>query len=112
MTRLTTAALPSLTSRLPVPEYPRDAAATGIVHFGVGAFHRSHEAMFLDRLFRSDPSAAATWGICGVGLLPGDAAMRDTLQAQDHLYTLVTRSPDGEASATVIGSIIDRKSVV
>ncbi|RPE78487.1 MULTISPECIES: mannitol dehydrogenase family protein [unclassified Frondihabitans] len=107
MTRLTTAALPSLTSRLPVPEYPRDAATTGIVHFGVGAFHRSHEAMFLDRLFRSDPSAAATWGICGVGLLPGDAAMRDTLQAQDHLYTLVTRSPDGEASATVIGSIMD-----
>lgn len=120
MTALTTAALPTLAeaaealaATLPVPAYPRDPASAGIVHFGVGAFHRSHEAMFLDRLFHADPEAAKTWGICGVGVLPSDAAMRDALVAQDFLYTLVTRAPDtadgaqGPVEGRVIGSIMD-----
>ncbi|RKR75190.1 mannitol dehydrogenase family protein [Frondihabitans australicus] len=107
MTRLTPAALPSLPETVGTPDYPRDPASCGIVHFGVGAFHRSHEAMFLDRLFRHDHAAADAWGICGVGLLPGDAAMRDALGEQGHLYTLVTRAPDGTTEARVIGSIMD-----
>ncbi|MEW6420715.1 MAG: mannitol dehydrogenase family protein, partial [Deinococcota bacterium] len=77
----------------------------GIVHFGVGAFHRSHQAMYLDRLLNS--GRGASWAICGVGLLPQDARMRDVLAEQDHLYTLVTRSPDGQTEARIIGSIAE-----
>ncbi|GAA4671733.1 mannitol dehydrogenase family protein [Frondihabitans cladoniiphilus] len=107
MTRLTAAALPELSARLPVPVYPREREATGIVHIGVGAFHRSHEAMFVDRILRSSTDGSADWGICGVGILPSDAVMRDALGEQDGLYTLVTRSPDGSAEARIIGSLKD-----
>jgi mannitol 2-dehydrogenase len=90
-------------------DYDRSRVSVGIVHFGVGNFHRSHQAMYLDRLLR-DPVAfddARRWGICGVGVLPGDAAMRDALAGQDYEYTLVERHPDGSAPATRIGSIVD-----
>ena len=89
--------------------YDRSRLSVGIVHFGVGNFHRSHQAMYLDRLLR-DPATfddARGWGICGVGVLPGDAAMRDALAGQGFEYTLVERHPDGAAPATRIGSIID-----
>ena len=86
-------------------DYDRSRITVGIVHFGVGNFHRSHQAMYLDRLLcRGD---AFEWGICGVGVLPGDAAMRDALRGQDFEYTLVERHPDGAAPATRIGSIVD-----
>jgi mannitol 2-dehydrogenase len=52
MTALNQAALPELAYGLTVPTYDRTAVRTGIVHFGVGGFHRSHEAMFVDRLLR------------------------------------------------------------
>ncbi|WP_344203151.1 mannitol dehydrogenase family protein [Pseudolysinimonas kribbensis] len=90
-------------------DYDRSAVSVGIVHFGVGNFHRSHQAMYLDRLLR-DPAtfeAARTWGICGIGVLPGDRAMRDALGGQDFEYTLVERHPDGTAPATRIGSLVD-----
>jgi mannitol 2-dehydrogenase len=92
----------------PIP-YDRGMVRVGIVHFGVGNFHRSHQAMYIDRLLR-DPatfSDARTWGICGVGVLPGDLAMRDALSSQDFSYTLVERPPNGLPSATTIGSIVD-----
>src|SRR5206468_3666166 len=81
-----------------------DRVTPGIVHFGVGAFHRAHEAMFIDRILDADPTAP--WGICGVGLLPFDQRVRDVLRDQDCLYTLVTKAPDGAAEARVIGSIV------
>ena len=86
-----------------VPEYDPRTLRTGIVHFGVGGFHRSHEAMYLNRVLNA--GGQADWGICGVGVLPGDARMRDVLAAQDHLYTLVTKSPAGETETCVIGAI-------
>jgi mannitol 2-dehydrogenase len=85
--------------------YDRGTVTVGIVHFGVGNFHRSHQAMYLDQLLRH--GKAFDWGICGIGVLPGDVAMRDALRAQDFEYTLVERRPDGSAPATRIGSIID-----
>ena len=88
-----------------VPRYDRRAVAPGIVHFGVGGFHRAHQAMYLDELMNA--GLAHDWGICGVGLLPGDAAMRDVLRSQDGLYTLVTKAPDGSRAARVIGSVVD-----
>lgn len=88
-----------------LPPYDRSGIEVGIVHFGVGGFHRAHQALAVDDLLRRGEARA--WGICGVGLLPGDAAMRDALRAQDGLYTLVTKHPDGTLDARVIGSLVE-----
>ncbi|MCF8587332.1 mannitol dehydrogenase family protein [Gordonia liuliyuniae] len=89
-----------------VPDYDRSAITTGIVHFGVGGFHRAHQAVYLDRLLAADPDAS-TWGICGVGVREADAAMRDALLGQDCLYSLTLKHPDGAVETSVIGSIVD-----
>ncbi len=102
MTALSTATLSSLS--IPVPTYDRSAVTTGIVHFGVGGFHRAHEAMYLDRLM--EQGLALDWGICGVGVMPPDLKMRDVMDAQDCLYTLVLKAPDGSWEPRVIGSIV------
>ena len=104
MVRLTAADTAAL-SGVPVPQYAREGAVPGIVHFGVGNFHRAHEAMYIDRVLNADPSAS--WGICGVGVLTFDERMRDVLREQDGLYTLVTKRPDGGSEARVIGSIVE-----
>lgn len=88
-----------------VPGYDRSGITVGIVHFGVGGFHRAHQAVVVDELLRR--GEARDWGICGVGLLPGDSRMRDVLHAQGGLYTLVEKHPDGHREARVVGSIVD-----
>jgi mannitol 2-dehydrogenase len=85
-----------------LPAYDRTTVTVGIVHIGVGAFHRSHEALFVDRVLATDPQ----WGICGVGVRAEDAATRDALVPQDGLYTLTTVEPDGSEEARVVGSIV------
>ncbi len=89
-----------------VPTYDRSGVTPGIVHFGVGAFHRAHQAMYLDRLLATDASASG-WGICGVGVRTADAAMRDALGPQDGLFTLTLKHPDGAVETSVIGSIVE-----
>ncbi len=84
-----------------VPTYDRAALPHAIVHMSVGGFHRAHQALYLDDLMHRE---GPRWGLCGVGLLPGDAKMRDVLRAQDHLYTVVERSASGD-QARVIGSM-------
>src|SRR5262249_36532412 len=64
------------------PGYDRGKVDIGIVHFGPGAFHRVHQAWFVDTLLASDPR----WGICAVSLRSTD--VRDALVPQDGLYTL------------------------
>jgi mannitol 2-dehydrogenase len=90
--------------RLPVPSYDRGQVTPGVVHFGVGGFHRAHQAMYQDRLMSQ--GEAADWGICGVGVMPADRAMQQVLDAQDGLYTLVLKHPDGTYEPRVIGSIV------
>lgn len=102
---LTDDALDRLPAEVGRPRYDRSEVRAGIAHFGVGNFHRSHQAMYLDRLLND--GEAADWGICGVGLMPRDAQMRDALRATDGLFTLVLKHPDGTREARVIGSIID-----
>ncbi len=86
-----------------VPRYDRAALRRSIVHLGVGGFHRSHLATYIDQLCRLGHT---DWSIVGAGVLPGDSAMADALGAQDHLYTLIIRGAD-ETSIEVIGSIVD-----
>lgn len=85
-----------------LPSYDRTAVTPGIVHFGVGGFHRAHQAVYLDDLLNCGP--AADWGICGIGVLDNDRRMRDVLAAQNGLYTVLEKAPDGTAQARVIGS--------
>ncbi len=87
------------------PTYDRRDLQVGVVHVGVGGFHRAHQAAYLDELMNR--GRALDWAVCGVGVLPGDVLMRDALAAQDHLYTLVVKNPDGSFEARVIGSLVD-----
>lgn len=86
------------------PTYRPESLQAGVVHFGVGNFHRSHQAMFLDRVLER---GARDWAIRGIGLLPGDRAMRDALRRQGYQYTLIERDRDQIVNARRIGSIID-----
>lgn len=105
MQKLTSNALTTLPASLSKPGYDRSALSAGIVHFGVGGFHRAHQAMYLDRLMNA--GKAHDWAICGVGVLPGDARMKQVMDAQDCLYTLVIKNPDGTREGRVIGSIVE-----
>jgi mannitol 2-dehydrogenase len=105
VTSLDAGALPSLSREVSRPSYDRGRVRTGIVHLGVGGFHRSHQAMYLDRLMTA--GRALDWGICGVGVLPGDRAMAEAMTAQDCLYTLVVKHPDGATEVRVIGSMVE-----
>src|SRR6478736_8912653 len=105
VTGLSARTLGDLAAHVPVPEYDRGQVRTGIVHFGVGGFHRAHQAMYVDSLMRD--GEAMDWGITGVGVLAGDARMAAVLHAQDCLYTLVVKDADGTMHPRVIGSIVD-----
>lgn len=70
-----------------VPAYSREEISPGILHFGVGNFHRAHQAVYLDALFNAGKDR--DWAILGAGTMPSDAAMRDKLSAQDYLTTVV-----------------------
>ncbi len=104
MTALAAATLEQIGGRVPVPSYDRSAVTSGIVHLGVGGFHRAHEAMYVDRLLEN--GRALDWGITGVGLLAQDRAMLEVMRAQDCLYTLVVKDADGNLHPRVIGSIL------
>lgn len=89
---------------VPHPRYDRTALIPGIVHIGVGNFHRAHQAWYLHRLMQD--GQARDWAIIGAGVRPYDAAMREKLLAQDCLTTLIELDPK-TVSAEVIGSMID-----
>ena len=92
-----------LESRIAIPAYDRSALGAGIVHIGVGGFHRAHQAVYLDGLCRA---GCVDWSIIGAGVLPGDRAMAEALAPQDQLYTLITRDSHA-TSVRVIGAITD-----
>ncbi len=99
------AALPALAASAAVPRYDRERVTAGIVHIGVGGFHRAHQALYLDRLMEA--TGELSWGICGVGVLPGDRAMKAALDPQDGLYTVLERHGDGAQEVRVVGSIVE-----
>ncbi|APX92375.1 mannitol dehydrogenase [Halomonas sp. 1513] len=97
-------ALACLHHRVTVPAYDRRRLAPGILHIGLGNFHRSHMAMYLERLF--ERGEALDWGIVGSGVMPADVTMRRRLQQQDWLSTIVDLEP-GAISARVVGAMVD-----
>ncbi|MBN9272250.1 MAG: mannitol dehydrogenase family protein, partial [Mesorhizobium sp.] len=98
-TRLSDATLHSLPPGVDAPRYDRAKLRPGIVHLGVGAFHRAHQAAYVDDCLTSGETG---WGIVGVSLRSPET--RDALAPQDGLYTLAARDGDGEA-LRVVGSV-------
>ena len=101
---LSAAALGEISATAGVPGYDRGALAGGIVHFGVGNFHRAHQAVYLDSLFNL--GLDHDWAIIGAGVRPNDEEMRRKLTGQDYLTTVVEQEAD-RAAARVTGSMID-----
>ena len=101
---LNDAALANLPEGVLAPAYDRAKLTPGILHVGVGNFHRAHMAVYLDRLFGT--GEGHEWAICGAGVRPGDARMRAALEAQDWLTTVVELDPHG-LTARVVGSMVD-----
>ena len=97
--------LDQIASLLPCPDYDRKKLNVGMVHIGVGGFHRAHQAFYTHLL--QEKIGASEWGICGVGLRVGDQKIHDVLKAQDGLYTLIVKHPDGTVESQIIGSIVD-----
>ncbi|MBX9885996.1 MAG: mannitol dehydrogenase family protein, partial [Novosphingobium sp.] len=94
---------PAVLSRLPQnvarPDYDRDAQAVGIVHFGIGAFHRAHQAWYTDAAMRA---GERDWMILGVSLRSADVAQQ--MNPQAGLYGVIERSAEG-ASARIVGAV-------
>lgn len=103
--RLGPNALATLDPAVGVPDYDRVATTQGIVHIGVGNFHRAHMALAIDDLMMQ--GSAQDWAICGVALLPTDEPLARAMQQQDGVYTLVEKHADGRWDARVIGSITE-----
>lgn len=87
-----------------VPGYERHQLQPGILHIGLGNFHRSHMATYLERLFNQ--GNAHEWAVIGAGVMLADARMRRRLKAQDWLSTVVDLEPAG-SSARVVGAMVD-----
>ncbi|MBP0481194.1 mannitol dehydrogenase family protein [Sagittula salina] len=102
--KLSNATLADLPKGIARPTYDRASLTPGIVHIGLGNFHRAHQAWYLHRLMQQ--GRALDWAILGAGVRPYDAAMRDRLKAQDCLTTLIELDPKGQ-SAEVTGAMID-----
>ncbi|MGO6854268.1 mannitol dehydrogenase family protein [Rhizobium leguminosarum] len=102
--KLSLATLSDVARTAAIPGYDRASLKAGIVHFGVGNFHRAHQAIYLDDLFNAGTDH--DWAIVGAGVLPSDAAMREKLAAQDFLTTVVEQD-NNKAAARVTAPMID-----
>lgn len=95
---------PGLPGFLPSAGLKKSEAPFPILHFGVGGFHRSHQAWALQQLINNRPEFEQ-WGITGVGLLPQDAAFTKAFRNQDCLYFLQCFAPEGQQSNQLITAI-------
>ncbi|MDE3079599.1 MAG: mannitol dehydrogenase family protein [Paracoccaceae bacterium] len=101
--KLSNAALPNLPAGVARPSYDRASLTAGIVHIGVGNFHRAHQAVYLDDLFNL--GEGHDWALIGAGVRAGDAKMRAALATQGNLTTVIELDPAGNR-ARVTGAMI------
>jgi mannitol 2-dehydrogenase len=101
---LNLANLAMLSSKVGKPRYGRDELRAGILHIGVGNFHRAHQAVYLDDLFNAGRNL--DWALIGAGIRAGDRVMRQALEPQDWLTTVVELEP-GANTARVTGAMVD-----
>lgn len=104
MTILSLNTLADISKNAAVPNYDRKQLKAGIIHFGIGNFHRAHQAVYLDELFSKGQDH--DWAIIGAGVTHYDSAMREKLAAQDYLTTIIEQDITTSA-AHVTGAMID-----
>src|SRR5260370_6137608 len=102
--KLSAAALAHLPAEIAAPDYRRSDLSAGIVHFGVGNFHRAHQAVYLDDLFAA--GLDHDWAIVGAGVRDADAVVREKLAEQDWLTTVVEQQANA-TNVRVTGPMID-----
>ncbi|MGV2811350.1 mannitol dehydrogenase family protein [Enterobacter cancerogenus] len=95
-----TIASTALPSHVQQPHYDRQSLRSRIVHLGFGAFHRAHQALLTDRVLNAK---GGDWGICEISLFSGDVLMSQ-LRAQDHLFTVLEKGPDGN-QPIIVGAV-------
>jgi fructuronate reductase len=100
MNRLNQAQIKNLPADVILPSYDRAQLRAGIVHLGIGAFHRAHQAFYTEAVLNK---LGGDWGIIGCSLR--SASVREQLAPQDGLYTLVERSGEGE-KLQLIGAVL------
>ncbi len=101
--KLSPKSLGNLSGTVSLPAYERASVSPGILHIGVGNFHRAHQAVYLDNLFAK--GLDLDWGITGAGIMPYDSKMRKILAQQDWLSTVIELDPNGY-NARVVGAMI------
>lgn len=92
-------------NKLTFSGYDRTAINSGILHIGVGNFHRAHEECYTDALLKAEPQQTE-WGITGAMLMPSDEKLYNALKSQDGLYTLTVCGRDGKDTMLTIGSLV------
>jgi mannitol 2-dehydrogenase len=102
-TQLSNASLAALGKTVAVPHYDRQKLTAGMLHFGVGNFHRAHQAVYLDDLFNLGRDL--DFGIVGAGVMASDRPMRERLARQDYLTTVVAQAAE-RSQARVTGSMV------
>ena len=102
--KLSSKTLAKLPGNVAAPRYDRSALRAGIVHFGVGNFHRAHQAVYLDDLFNA--GSDHDWALIGAGVFDGEKVGRQKLEEQDWLTTVVEQD-SGHMQARVTGVMID-----
>ena len=107
MTELNASTLSQLPPKVAAPPYDRSRLKRGIAHFGVGNFHRAHQAFYIDRCLALP--GQEDWGIVGIGLCGGERGRQkaEQFRAQDCLYSLTIAPPKGEPGVRVIGAQLD-----
>ncbi|PVZ19998.1 mannitol 2-dehydrogenase [Pseudomonas sp. URIL14HWK12:I9] len=101
--KLNFANLDDLAPEVKLPAYQSDKISDGILHFGVGGFHRAHQAFYTDALMNQ--GKALDWAICGAGVRAEDRKARDDLAAQDYLFTLYELGDTPDTEVRVIGAM-------
>jgi mannitol 2-dehydrogenase len=102
--KLSAAALAQMPTGIVVPNYRRSDLSPGMVHFGVGNFHRAHQAVYLDDLFGA--GLDRDWAVVGAGVRDADVVVREKLGEQDWLTTVVEQEADA-TTVRVTGAMID-----
>jgi len=103
-TKLSIANLDQITDEVSKPSYSRQDLSPGIMHVGVGNFHRAHQSIYLHSLF--EMGLDRDWAIIGAGVTKYDVPMREKLAPQDWLTTVVELDPE-QLTATITGAMID-----
>ncbi|MFI3332732.1 MAG: mannitol dehydrogenase family protein [Rikenellaceae bacterium] len=86
-------------------DYSRESITAGILHFGVGNFHRAHLECYTSALLNDEEQSS--WGVCGAMIMPQDETLYRALKSQKSIYSLTVCGRDGKNQTEWIGSLVE-----